>query len=304
MIDVDTSKFAPDIINLLMLRSAAVPKLQWHSNPAPAAKDILDGTQDDKILFRRERLADEGMCAAVRALLYFWNGWPSESAMYAQAAPERERLFISAMLERQAGHPAESKSHLQGVEEHPIFAPLKDFAVETIGLSTDRVLERFKQTLKLGDSWEPYAYVDLYEQARAGKLCHPSEQTVRQVQRKEFELLFCHCHEQATGEQLTSQSDAESPPPRKKPVAKPARRKNIRPPQTKSSNDQKSVEPRLPTLKKGPPRIGISCPKCQAVSILPESRRGSSERCAKCNTVFLVPQAAATAAGPSGTGQR
>lgn len=92
MIKLDTSPSPTHIVTILMLRGAQLPPLQWHVNPNRNAKSELDGIADDKKLLDCDPLADEGMAAAVRALLYLWDGWPAECDMYSQAAPEKERL--------------------------------------------------------------------------------------------------------------------------------------------------------------------------------------------------------------------
>ena len=102
MIDLDTAQVAPDVANLLMLRGADLPPFQWQKKPNPAAKEMLDRITEDTALLRQESLADEGMSAAVRALLYLWNGWLVECSMYAQAAPDKERIFLSALCDLNA----------------------------------------------------------------------------------------------------------------------------------------------------------------------------------------------------------
>ncbi|UCE60738.1 MAG: hypothetical protein JSU63_03100 [Phycisphaerales bacterium] len=56
MIDLDVSQLAPDIANLLMLRGADLPPLEWHCKPVQAAKDMLDRITDDTALFKRDPL--------------------------------------------------------------------------------------------------------------------------------------------------------------------------------------------------------------------------------------------------------
>ena len=112
MIELDPSQFAPEITYLLMQQHAALPPLQWHLKPCRAAKQSLDAIADDTDLCARSSLADEESGAAVRALLYLWNGWPAECAMYAQGAANDDRLYISALNERMAGRAAEAKTVL------------------------------------------------------------------------------------------------------------------------------------------------------------------------------------------------
>lgn len=294
MIDLDTQRFPADIANLLLLRGADLPSLQWQLRPNQSAKEMLDKLPDDADLFRRKSLPDEGMCAGVRALLYLWNGWPTECRMFAQAAPEPERLYLDSIMERHAGHPHESKAILQQLEDHPIHPRLMSYTLEVIGLGSDPALNRLKQMLELGETWEPFSFIDLFEQVRAGKVCNSTEQIVHGIQCREFELLFVHCYEAGTGEQIPEAPAAEAPERRKPKPATKARSPRPRPPEkpkepAKGAAKDSPVGARTGLLPQKGPRVGTRCPKCTHMVILPVSRRGTKERCPKCQTAFLIP---------------
>ncbi len=289
MIDLDCSRFSPDVANILMLRGADLPSFQWQNKPNQAAKDMLERIMEDTALFRRDSLADERMSAAVRALLYLWNGWLAECNMYAQAAPDKERVYLSSLCERHASHPHEAKALLQQLDDHPIYERLMSYTLEAIGLGTDPPLKRFKQMLELGQVWEPFAFVDLYEQSRAGKHCHSTEQTVQGIQCREFELLFLHCYEGATGERYSPRAEAQPERPRKR-IPKPTRRSAKPPASQQAAPDRKPPNPPKRPLQPKGPRVGVICPQCSQMATLPDSRRGTKERCGKCGACFLVPQ--------------
>ncbi len=202
MIKLDTSQIPPRVAAVLMQRGAQLPPIQWHINPNQSGKRYLDESTDDKTLLGCDPLADDEMAAAVRALLFFWNGWPAESVMHAHLAPDKERGYIDALIKRQAGDSAASKDLLQKISEHPIYKPLGDYATEEIGLSVAPGLKRLREVIAFGELWEPYAYADVYEQARAGQLDPAGERVVRSLQCREFELLFAYCLEAATGRKL------------------------------------------------------------------------------------------------------
>jgi hypothetical protein len=202
LISLDLSPLPPGVVTILMQRGIRLPPLQWHLNPNRPAERKLAEIVDDCELLGCDPLADAGMAAAVRALLYFWNGWPAEACQCAQTAPEKERTFVSALVARQAGEAAGSKSLFQKMNGHPIFKPLRDFAAGEIGLSVAPGLKRLRELIAFGELWEPYAFGDVYEETRAGKFDPAGERVVHSLQCREFELLLIHCLEAATGQEL------------------------------------------------------------------------------------------------------
>ena len=294
MFSFDTSKLASDIANVLLLRGSQMPPLQWHVNANKAAKEILEAKEDDTALFRGSPIVEESMAAAVRAMLYVWSGWPADCKMYAQAAPQQIQMFLEAICERQAGRPAEAKELLTRVGEFDTYGQLAAHAVETIGPGSDKSLTRFKGTLELCETWEPHAFVDLFEQARLGALCHPAERVTRNLQGKEFELLFVHCYETAIGGTIGQCCEKNEVARRNISRKTPARRRAspLQPIETTQPTQTNSdAATPLPTpLNQRAPRVGISCPKCQTVIVLPEKSRGRPTECKKCGTSFLVPK--------------
>ncbi len=292
MIELDPSKLPPEVATLLFGRGAGVPPLEWQPRVDRTAKQTLDQIAD-AALVGGEAVADEGMVAVVRALLYLWNGWIGEARMYAEAAPEAERRYLVALCERQSGNADAAKSAFQELDGHPVYEPLANAAVEAIGLGSDPVVDRFAQMLKLGEAWEPFAFIDVYEQARAGKLSQASEHLVCSVQCVEFELLFIHCYTAAIGKSipLRRQPDAPASRPRKRAAA---RRQSARPPRPdttspKAPAEETRPEKRTEERKPSRPKIALRCPKCAAQLRVPEEGRGARARCDKCGAVFLIP---------------
>ena len=294
MIDLDTSRLPSDLATTLLLRGSQLPPLEWHVNPFRDAKSVLDTLADDKKLLGGCPLADEPMASAVRSLLYFWNGWPAECGMYAQAAPKKERLYVAALCERQAGNPADAKTRVQELNGHPIYGALAKYGLSAICTRVAAPLKRLRGMIELADEWEPYAFIDVYEQARLDKLDHAGEQIVRSIQCREFELLFVHCFEAATGGKLPAPE--RNAPPRRRPRQRPQTRRSIKPVGSGDSprHDGHGAAPPI-TRKPVRDSIGISCPKCGDVKILPPTARGTKTTCNKCRVVFLIPTKPVTA---------
>lgn len=310
MIKLNVSLFPSDIANLLMLRGAAVPPLLWQNSANRAAKDLLDQAADDTSLFRRETLADEAMSTAVRAMLYLWNGWHGECEQYAEGTPDKERLYLGVFRQRQLGCSTEAKDLLQQLGEHPIFTPLAAYATEAIGLGTDPTLKRLKDVIEMGESWEPFIFSDLFAQSRVGKFCDATQDTIRGLQSMEFELLFVHCYEKATGEPLAHPEPVAQVVRRKRPVRStraPGLARKRQPPTDKQEEPEPLQVDGFPKLlatgeSSG---VGVRCPRCGYLSLVPEERRGAKHQCSKCKVNFLIPQRSPAPAGaeqpPPGT---
>lgn len=288
MVKLDAAELPAPVARAVLARGTQVPPLAWHQHPNRAAKTALDELHADTALLGREVVASSEMAAAVRALLYLWNGWPAEAAMYAHGAPELERHFIQALVERQVGAYAAAKAAWQQVGEHPVFTELVAFAQQVIPAKSTGPLKRLRDVIEFAGQWEPHLFTDLCDQAASGKLDLAGEETVRRLQCCEFELVLAHCCEAATGAKLRR---ARSPAPRRATPAVP--RRPATPPAPAAKPEPAPAGPRKPRpvlkpveLESG---IGIACPKCRAVKMVPESRRGATDTCPKCKTVFQVP---------------
>ena len=288
MIELDPSQFGPEITYFLMQQHAALPPLQWQLKPCQAAKESLDAIASDADLCARSSLVDEESGAAVRALLYLWNGWSAECAMYAQGAADKDRLYITALHERMTGSAADAKTVLSQLGRHDIHEALGQYAVTAIGESNEASIKRFKGIMEMESSWEAFLFIDLFEQARAGKLTAESDGLVRKLQCREFELLFSHCYDAAVGAEVRKRiaSPRKAQPPRKRPPRQSPEQRTPDAPSTKAKNasPRKSLGP-VSTAN----TVGVVCPKCQTLKLLPERLRGTKWRCEQCQTVFVIP---------------
>ncbi len=291
MMKINPAQFPSEIANALMLRGVGIPPLHWHDKSIRAGKDLLDHNEDDD-LFKPHSIVDESMASAVRAMLYLWNGFAGDCEMYSPAAPETEQLYLKVFIQRQAGNPNESKISLRNIDQHPIYTPLKDFSLEIIGLGTAKPLKRFKEILELCDAWEPYAFMDLYEEVRLGKHCQSTDETIRSIQCREFELLLVHGFEKATGKPLPQPAVEEKRALRRKPTPKSTRRPMTVPkPESKKKSDDAKNAAKKPasTPMRHPGGIGVRCPKCQQLDVVPKESRGMKHQCTLCGVAYKIP---------------
>ncbi|MCP4590247.1 MAG: hypothetical protein GY842_05865 [bacterium] len=305
MIELDPSLLAPDVAVLLQLRGAALPPLAWHLRPNNPAKRMLDERSQDTALLSIPKVIDEGMAGVVRAALYLWNGWADECRQYAESGPQSERQYLLGVCARQANQLDEAKSFFQQVPEHPIYTPMAERAPKIIGSGGGAMLQRYRAILEQDVRWETCAFVDLWGQAAAGKLGSAGEQTVQELQCLEFELLFKHCYEQATGQKLRARVketiDREAVVRMRKNRESRAREARGRRPEAQRPEQKTGPEPaKQPVAERPKTDIVLACPKCKTKASIPISSRGSQHRCTKCGASFLVPrdQAAGFAQAP------
>jgi len=299
--------FAPEVTALLLARGTALPTLVWHARPNQAAKTTLDAIDDAK-LFGRDAINDEPMAAAVRALLYLWNGWPEDCRMHSQAAGTDERTYLEGIRQRQAGNAEQAKAAFRQLNGHPTYQELAACALDLIGPHGGPLLQRLKQIVELDEQWEPFMFVDVFEQACTGKLDLVGEELVRRIQAEEFALLFVHCYQQATGRTVgprgrdEATTDGESNIKRMRELIQKrknagARRPGItqrgRPPSPAAAGGSQgsSDEPQKDQPAAKPPSnfIRVVCPNCRHVLRLPESAHGGHHMCSQCGIVFAVP---------------
>ncbi len=289
MSHLDYTRQSPEIAALLLMRGTALPPVRWHEHPLPTATAALEQLSDEK-LFGSAPLQNPAGVSAVRGLLLLLNGWLSEAAMVAAAAPTPERWYIAGLSERHLGHGEASKSHLRQVEGHPIFAPLAVRTAELGQQADDKSLRRFVDIVAMNGAFEPFAFTDLLAEAGEGRLSRDAEMIARKLQRQEFLLLLAHCYQLTTGldpaQARTEANNTPAAPPRR-------RRETTRPTQHLSAPPTSTPRPTPP-----PPvddhKVRIGCPKCHHVAVLDVEQRGSKHRCNQCSTVFRVPGGAAS----------
>jgi len=289
MIKLDPAQLPPRVAAAILARGTDLPPLEWHKHPNRAARTALDAVPTDTDLLGCESLKDISAAAAVRALLYLWNGWPAEANQAAAAAPPTERLYVEAIALRQAGDQVEAKAAWQKIGTHSVFGPLATYVQEAIPRNAGAALKRLRETIEFAGQWEPYLFADVFDQAREGKLDLLSEELVRKLQCCEFELLLVHCLQVATGERIQQRVKAAPPPP-PKPAARPRPKPQPQPVTAAKTAESGAPKPRLVlkpvTIDDG---VGVLCPACRTPQLVPKSSRGQTARCEKCGNMFRVP---------------
>ncbi len=294
MVELNIGRLAPDVAALLWKAGAELPPLQWQSRANAATRKMLDEI-DDRKLFARDVLLSEGMGAAVRSLLYLWNGWIGECSMYGQLAEPKERPYLAGLCERHLGHADAAKKFFQQLDGHPIFEDLIGCASEIVVVRAEPLLDRLLEMCSSMKTWEPFLFIDLHAQAVGGGLGSVGQELVRQLQRKEFELLFSYCYRGATGDEVLTRVNPALAVARK-PVKKAVRPTSRRTaascssvPAERESPEREVEEPRRPS-KAGAGSVNVQCPKCLLIASFPAAACGKTGQCTRCRSYFMIPR--------------
>ena len=163
------------------------------TTPVESAKPLLE--KADPVVAAAQ---DSDAAASCAAGLWLWQDFLDESHTISQNIDTAEGSFWHGIMHRREGDFSNSKYWYRRVGEHPIYATL---SAEVQGITRDEPADKriFALTRDGGQSWDPYAFVDLCESAHAS----PDDDALRKlavsIQRIEWRLLFDHCVRQARG---------------------------------------------------------------------------------------------------------
>jgi hypothetical protein len=136
-------------------------------------------------------VVDEDFAASCISGAWLWNDFLDESHTISQEIYTTTGSFWHGIMHRRECDYSNAKYWFRKVGHHEVFDSL---AQETIGLAKGED----KYGLIPGGNWDPFAFVDLCQQAGRGD---SSVLTYCQaVTRVEWELLFDYCYKRALGE--------------------------------------------------------------------------------------------------------
>lgn len=185
----DPQKYRRAVAELLAIDAPhpLVPK-----QPVTAAKIKL-AALDHAALFGEAKVADREMADACLSGLWLRFDFLDRSHTISQDIHTATGSYWHGIMHRREPDWSNSKYWFRHVGDHAIFP---DLLAATKRLARASQLDSAAQSLVDADAWDPYAFVDLCQQAvgEGGEL----ESFCQTVQLAEWQLLFDYCYDRAT----------------------------------------------------------------------------------------------------------
>ncbi len=189
MSDFDPSHYGPAVAALLE-KPRLMPLGPGEPNPALAAR--LDALDEGR-LFSDAALRDRAMASACLAGLWLYVGDLDQAHRLSQSLESREGSYWHGIMHRREGDYPNAKYWFRRVGSHPIFPALQVAARDLARAAK----ARGAAFLELQSAWDPHAFVDFCEAARGSE---GAERLGREIQQREWQLLFDYCHRRAVGD--------------------------------------------------------------------------------------------------------
>ena len=183
----DPARYGPEVERLLVPRRVAeLGPGQPNRQVRPLLKAISAET-----LFPQTP-CDRDMAAACCAGLWLYHDFLDESHRISQELHTPEGSYWHAIMHRREPDFSNSKYWFRQVGRHPVFTPLEQSVRQLAEESGDALATELAEQA----AWDPFRFVDLCQAALAGR---GHEALCREIQAREWELLFDYCWEEGLG---------------------------------------------------------------------------------------------------------
>jgi hypothetical protein len=179
----DPSQYGPTCAALLQPARLA-PLDAGKANPAVRVRLAALTTETP---FPSGQVRDRTMADACRAGLWLYHDYFDESHTISQEIETPSGSYWHGVLHRREPDFANAKYWFRRVGKHPIFEALRIAAEQLDGASS----------VKIPAPWDPFWFIDYCEACSSTR--DPAEMLARQIQQREWELLFDYCYRSALG---------------------------------------------------------------------------------------------------------
>jgi hypothetical protein len=183
----DPNGYSPAVAELL--REERLAPL-GPGSPNRAVRPRLEALTVERA-FAPHPVRDRDMAAACLAGLWLYHDFLDESHTISQDIHTPTGSYWHGVMHRREPDFGNAKYWFRRVGQHPVFEPLRLAAAELA--AKEQAAPTF---LTEQASWDPLAFIDLCEEAGGRK---GVEMLCRQIQQREWELLFAHSYGAATG---------------------------------------------------------------------------------------------------------
>src|SRR5262245_21505778 len=192
MTGFDPTRYGPVFVPLL--QSAPLNEL-GPGMPVKSMRDQLREIELEKAF--GTPIIDQSMAKACLAGLWLRYDYLDESHTISQEIHNPTGSFWHGIMHRREPDYDNAKYWFRRVGDHEIFPKLREAARDIATGAGGNKPDRAADFLTNQREWDAFQFVDLVESA-AGERSH-SEEFCRQIQRREWELLFDFCYHRAIG---------------------------------------------------------------------------------------------------------
>src|SRR5947209_3371328 len=188
MSSFDPTAYGPAAAELL--RAKWLPAL-GPGSPDPRLRPKLQALTVET-LFAPHAVRDPSMARASLAGLWLYHDFLDESHELSQTIQTPTGSYWHGLMHRREPDFGNAKYWFRRVGDHPVFESLHAAAAQL----ANTYAQPWAAFLRTQTAWDPFAFIDLCEVSLAEG--PPGETLCREIQQREWELLFNYSYRQAT----------------------------------------------------------------------------------------------------------